>query len=180
MMSFKNLIKNDKTEEEYKKYIQEHISNVLKIYESVKTEINKNLNNEKSLQLNINIYSHDKSKYSEYEFYGYKQYFYPNDKEVKNQDMFDLAWNHHQKTNKHHWEYWVLIKSDGNVILPMDYIYIIEMLCDWSAMSLKFGNLPSKFYNKNKNKMLLHGETEYYIEGLLNLFDNAVENLKGN
>ena len=166
MMSFKNLIKNDKTEEEYKTYIQEHISNVLKIYESIKTEINKNLNNEKSLQLNINIYSHDKSKYSEYEFYGYKQYFYPNDKEVKNQDIFDLAWNHHQKTNKHHWEYWVLISGKEMKPLPMDYIYIIEMLCDWSAMSLKFNDKPSEFYNKNKNKILLHCETEYYVENL--------------
>ena len=176
MMSFKNLIKNDKPEEEYKKYIIEHVNNVIKIYKQIKNNIN--LSDYDKSKLLSNIWSHDKSKYSEYEFYGYKQYFYPNDKEVKNQDIFDLAWNHHQKTNKHHWEYWVLISGKEMKPLPIDYIYIIEMLCDWSAMSLKFNDKPSEFYNKNKNKILLHCETEYYVENLLNLFDNTVKDLK--
>ena len=92
--------------------------------------------------------------------------------------MFDLAWNHHQKTNKHHWEYWVLISGKEMKPLPMDYIYIIEMLCNWSAMSLKFNDLPSEFFNKNKNRILLHKETKFIVESLLNMFDNAVKDLK--
>ena len=44
MMSFKNLIKNDKTEEEYKTYIQEHISNLLKICLKT-TKLKKNIKN---------------------------------------------------------------------------------------------------------------------------------------
>lgn len=53
---------------------------------------------------------HDISKYSEEEYRAYDDYFYPNEYSygfVK--DRFQYAWLHHQNTNKHHWQYWVLI-----------------------------------------------------------------------
>lgn len=72
---------------------------------------------------------HDWSKFLPSEWFPYVEYFYGGKKEIvpnvkvftedgklipktKTPDdvqlAFDLAWNHHQKRNSHHWQYWLL------------------------------------------------------------------------
>lgn len=166
----------------YQDYIKEHIDNVHKIW--------KYIGNDKQLKLNAYywtvidelIQQHDESKYSSLEFNGYKAHFYPEDYEKEHKEYnkikFDVAWNAHQKTNPHHWQYWILIEGDNDFkILPMHYEYVIEMLCDWSAMSLKFKDIPSDFYAKNKGRMILHKETRKIIEHDILIFDQIVRNI---
>lgn len=70
------------------------------------------------------------SKFFPSEAKRYMKYYSLNDDTVKVQ--FDLARNYHQKRNKHHWQYWVLIMDSGEVkALDMPEKYIKEMLCDW-------------------------------------------------
>jgi hypothetical protein len=58
------------------------------------------------------------------------RYYSLNDDSVKRK--FDSAWNIHQKRNKHHWQYWVLIMDNGSIeALDIPEKYIKEMLCDW-------------------------------------------------
>jgi len=56
----------------------------------------------------------------------------------------------------------------------MPTLFIIEMLCDWSAMSLKFNDLPSKYYEKNKHKIIINEKVKEIVEQLLPLFDRIV------
>ncbi len=52
---------------------------------------------------------------------------------------FALAWNHHHKSNPHHWEYWIPVTAHnkstlpGNEPLPMPEWAVREMLADWLA-----------------------------------------------
>ena len=55
----------------------------------------------------------------------------------------------------------------------MEFPSIIEMLCDWTAMSVKFKNMPSIWFNDNKEKMVLHPGTIQTITHWLPLFDNV-------
>ena len=62
---------------------------------------------------------HDWSKFTPAEWSGYVRYFFggwrswadgPVKEHAKSlvQPDFDRAWLHHQKANKHHWQYWIL------------------------------------------------------------------------
>jgi hypothetical protein len=92
---------------------------------------------------------HDWSKFLPNEFFPYARYFYgnyPNRADIHG-DMrnilsdrytaegvkaaFDVAWLHHQKRNRHHWQYWLLqydngeawaMQEDGNQTLVENYI----------------------------------------------------------
>jgi hypothetical protein len=161
----------------YKKYIKEHIVNVQLIWEQVQKYLTNDILKDDCTIVNNLIEHHDESKYGIEEFYGYRQWFYPIEGE-KNKTLFDIAWNHHMKTNPHHWEYWVMWGINQSVALPIPFPYIIEMLCDWSAMFLKFGDIPSKFYCKNKNKMFIESESSEIIEKLLPIFDDLLQDIR--
>lgn len=55
------------------------------------------------------LITHDWSKFLPSEWFAYVAHFYgnkPTDAEIKAD--FDRAWNHHQKRQPHHWQYWLL------------------------------------------------------------------------
>lgn len=81
-------------------------------------------------------------------------------------EAFDVAWNHHQKSNKHHWQFWVLIGGqDSTRCLPMPDRYRREMLADWRGAGRAYGNPDTKgWYLKNKDKIQLHDDTREWIE----------------
>ena len=66
---------------------------------------------------------HDWTKFSRYEFPQYARFFYgskdnPRDesgeyREPPTKTAFDFSWLHHQKANKHHWQYWLLQYDNG-------------------------------------------------------------------
>lgn len=53
---------------------------------------------------------HDWTKFLPVEWTPYARTFYAPDgsKQYKPDPLFDHAWNHHQKANSHHWQYWLL------------------------------------------------------------------------
>lgn len=137
----------------YLKYILEHKKNVF--IECIKEG------------LYLHAITHDLSKFSPKEFKAYAEKFYGGDyayKYFEVENNFDLAWLHHQRENKHHWDYWV--NSDGKA-LPMPKKYIRQMVCDWKGMSRKFGDTALVFYTKNKERMKLHTETRKILEEML-------------
>lgn len=107
--------------------------------------------------------THDLSKFSPLEFYAYSWHFYAAEQELagsgnKYKKKFSYAWLHHLHRNKHHWNYWV-VDSVKKEALPMPEKYILEMICDWRAMSRKFGNDPREYIEKHWEQMILHPET---------------------
>lgn len=162
-MTLSQFLLEDK-KQEYKDYIEEHIKNTKKAWDLVQPKLKGEfaLSEKTKNTVETLIKSHDASKYSEEEFEPYRQYFYPENDKEKNREIFDKAWQHHYGTNKHHWEHW-----NGEKI-PL--VYILELLCDWKAMSLKFGDTPLDYYNKNKGKMKIHPETKQTLEKWIKIF----------
>jgi hypothetical protein len=88
---------------------------------------------------------------------------------------FDVAWNHHQKRNPHHWQYWVLREDDGATkCLEMPDHYRREMLADWYGAGMAInGKADSRsWYLKNRDKILLHPETRRKVEYKLGIHTN--------
>ncbi|MFR7747323.1 MAG: DUF5662 family protein [Eggerthellaceae bacterium] len=84
---------------------------------------------------------HDLSKYSWTEFRVGMRY-YQGDKSPNTAERADLgystAWMHHKGRNKHHYEYWIDMKSNRNATFegkPIPTRYVVEMLCDRMAAS---------------------------------------------
>lgn len=156
------------------KYILEHKKNVF--IECIK--LSKELKGKNKLNIIIHAFTHDLSKLSFKEFKPYTMKFFGGkhlsrqflelmsleDKCISQEEVnenFNIAWEHHYKNNKHHWNYWI-----GQ---DMPYKYIIQMICDWKGMSRKFGDTAQEFYLKNYKKMDLSWRTRMDIELILNL-----------
>lgn len=155
---------NDK-EKEYMNYISEHIDNVYVAHMKYGPELCKLLNLVPS-KLAVRIFEHDKSKLSEEEFEPYRQYFFPHDGEEKDKDLFNKAWEHHYTVNSHHPEYWI---EDGKPT-DMDNYAIAEMLLDWEAMSVKFGNTTYEYYMKERNKKPFSENTKNILDSIIYIF----------
>lgn len=80
---------------------------------------------------------------------------------------FDEAWNHHQKRNPHHWQYWVLREDDGATkALDMPMRYRKEMLADWRGAGIAINGRDEtpEWYRRNRDKMILHPDVRAWIE----------------
>lgn len=121
------------------------------------------------------VEAHDATKYLEFEFTRYRARFNPTKKEEElyksDPDIerfmvedYNAAWHHHYTRNPHHPKFWkwVAIKETGiygnplrwilltiprDISLEMDIVSILHMICDWEAMSIKFGGSTVKWYN---------------------------------
>ncbi len=153
---------------EYYNYIIDHKKNVINMFRLFYCKYsNENYDWEKIRQ---NIYMHDLSNFFVEEFEGYRQYFYPLNEQKKNREIMEKSWKHHIDNNPHHWEFW---KLKGKPI-PMPMEYIIEMLCDWGAQKLKFGEIIEDWFNEQKN-ILFHDRTREIILNLIPKFDKILK-----
>jgi hypothetical protein len=118
---------------------------------------------------------HDLSKFRLSEWSPYARCFYATDgaKQYKEDDTFTLAWNDHQKRNKHHWQYW-LITWDRGVTepLPMPYRYVLEMVADWMGAGRAItGRWETKsWYESNREKIQLNPYTRGQVEAILAIY----------
>lgn len=163
----------DRMKLEYERYINEHVANVQKACEKFGPQICEYLNIDYNLLLK-KVKDHDCSKWSKEEFEPYRQYFNPVKGETKDQDSFDRAWNHHQKENDHHWQYWVLINDEDEPkykAIKMCPYALGELVCDWVAMGMKFGTKSKDYYEKNKDRIIMHEDTRKALEDILEFVD---------
>lgn len=154
----------------YDEYLTQHIANVKKGYDWLCLYLPELIKPEFADALAENIYSHDRSKYSDEEYEAYAEYFYGT-KSQAHAEAFDYAWLHHQHVNPHHWQYWILQNDeDGKKILEMPEECVLEMVCDHWAFSWVKDNLYEIFdwYDKNKTKIQLHEKSRQLYETILN------------
>ena len=165
-----------KKEKEYKKYIDEHIDNVHKAWEFMKR-------NKKVMDyiakisgvnisftisaLNSQIKSHDMSKFSLDEWEPYRMHHHPANEQEKidSQAAYEKAWEHHYTNNLHHWNWWAYNKQEDK--MPLNYV--IEMCCDWIAMSMKFGGDAYHWYLDQKDIVLGTKQNEW-LTNILTLY----------
>ena len=132
-------------------------------------------------------FSHDLSKFLPGEWGPYANFFY-GEKPAEVRDStgyykptdtgdsaFDFAWLLHQKKNRHHWQWWLLPEDEGGVkLLPMPYVCVLEMICDWyGAGRAQMGGLHkgwdsvADWWVVNQHKMQIHKATFSTIDQLL-------------
>ncbi|MGJ3241158.1 MAG: DUF5662 family protein [Anaerolineae bacterium] len=112
---------------------------------------------------------HDWDKFLPDEWMPYAETFYKVDgsKQYDMGEAFTTAWNHHQKRNKHHWQYWMITWDKGNTdTLPMPDLYRREMLADWRGAGRAINGKDNaiEWYTGMRNNMKLHPETRQWIE----------------
>ena len=107
----KIIIKKQKIKE-YKNYIHDHKINVIRaFYEFLNCkeleDFILNLDTNALFALWDRVLDHDESKYDKIEFEAYRKEYYPIDAQERrlNKLAFDKAWEHHWKTNDHHWQH---------------------------------------------------------------------------
>ena len=160
-----------KKQKEYINYVQEHVNNVRKAWFEVKLKCRTYLaymcpmSDLKTIEYCIN--THDQSKFSKEEFEPYRKNFYPiNDQEKEeNKEAFDLAWQHHYTVNPHHWNHWAEIGRENE----MPFTFVVEMVCDWQAMSYKFSGTAKEWYEKNKHTIILGKNQKIWVDKLLKI-----------
>lgn len=133
---------------------------------------------------------HDLSKFLPDEFIPYAKYFYNKDGSSRQGEIrddtgyykpwdtgdlkFDFAWLLHQKRNKHHWQWWIIPKDDGRFsAFEMPLKYLLEMICDWkgAGKAQNVNNLKG-WYDKNKEKLILHPQTKKTLEIFMFLIED--------
>lgn len=159
--------------EKYDEYIKEHKNNVYEAFKWIKENIPEVIPPDELGLCEYHCQSyHDVSKYTEKEYDAYDAYFYGGNKSYEVVNNFKYAWLKHIHENEHHWQHWVLINdnpNEGEIILDMPDIYIIEMICDWWSFSWKKGNLREIFawYHEHKDYMKLSDYTRNKVEDIL-------------
>jgi len=167
-----------KEAKEYCKYLRTHITGVFKSWQMIKDTLlqDNDITEDEYGWIQLHVICHDNSKYDKDEFIPYLHAFYPKTKNTKmsneQQKEYDLAWYYHQSINPHHWQYWLLIRDEGNIVpMDMNKKSIIEMLCDWSSFQYIYpGRSANKWYNDNKDIMILSDNTRTLIEYYLAKF----------
>jgi len=159
---------------EYCNYIEEHRRNVALAWDEVQHKCKNEsfvYDDWKFYMLNDMIKRHDLSKYSAEEFTQYREYFYPCKGDVKDENVFETAWEHHFENNSHHWQYW-LNKSDEGLYQLLSYV---EMICDWQAMGYKFGGNALSYYEAHKDKVKITPDYVGLVERILHLLCDKEE-----
>lgn len=113
---------------------------------------------------------HDWDKFLPDEWLPYARCFYAPDgsKQYQEDASFTVAWNLHQKRNKHHWQWWVIMFDRGEFeTIAIPDVYRREMLADWRGAGKAIMGIKADtraWYSTNKDKMKLHPETRSWIE----------------
>lgn len=182
-------------EKEYLDYIEEHIFLVNKCYgmymlpllkaNNISTLISDEELKNAITEVGKYIKTHDASKFSDSEFDGYREKYYPTTRELNGdlsyksnlEERYQECWKHHYETNAHHPEHW--LNHEDNTCNDMILEAIVEMICDWEAMSLKFGTSTLKWYENDAKdeKRCFSPKTKEIVEDLLyNVIHNSVSN----
>lgn len=162
-------------EKEYKKYIDEHIKNVNKAWDIMKRN-KKVMSYISSIGADISfivamldgqIKAHDMSKFSIEEWEPYRMHHHSVDEQEKidSQAEYEKAWEHHYTNNLHHWNWWAYNNQQDKMTLN----YVIEMCCDWIAMSMKFGGDAYHWYLKQTD-IVLGDKQHEWLTNILTLY----------
>ena len=165
----------------YATYLLQHIRRVRRaLTEFLETEEFKN-SPYNTLEIISSLHSradlHDDSKWSIEEFFPYANHYYgehSDDPDYPDPE-YDKAWKHHVSVNDHHDGYW---RQGGRKPSDAPVEAVIEMLCDWTSMSVFKNSDIVEWYNNNRD--VLEGYTEEMIsvvENYLPVFQRITEKL---
>lgn len=173
---------HEKNYEEYHQYLSTHRTNVRRSMEWLEKnlpEIVSPMGKDRVFDIKFH---HDMSKLYDDEYYPYERHWYSEnlegDERRIDQNAYDIAVLKHIHRNPHHWQYWVFPAGNGKdeKIFPMDYNYVVEMICDWWSFSWASGNLMDIFtwWVDYQNKARFADETRSLIGEILEAMYNKL------
>lgn len=130
---------------------------------------------------------HDLSKLSFVEFWSGAKYYQGNrspNSAQREAEGYTSAWLHHKGRNKHHLEYWLDYSRAGEFPMAgmrMPEKYVAEMVCDRIAASKTYRgtayvqSAPWDYYERSRDRLLLHPETRSQLESCLILLRDEGE-----
>lgn len=136
---------------EYLDYVERHYNNVHKAWKLINDKCSGKgfawMDDQYIWNIiDLNIKLHDLSKLSAEEFTQYRRNFFPTQYESKDSVQFKRAWEHHKRTNPHHWQNWTKY-------YPNSIEYLIENIVDWVAMGFEFNDTAKAYYEKNSDEI---------------------------
>lgn len=144
---------------EYLDYLEEHVENVRLAFDNLSRTCDGMwwVGDDMTWhQLRQDVILHDVSKFSKEEFTQYRKSFFPTEGEEKDATAFGSAWEHHKENNNHHHE------------VVTNFLEVVHMVVDWTAMGYKFGGTAQGYYEANKDRIKL---TDEQIEFMYEIFD---------
>jgi hypothetical protein len=124
-----------------------------------------NLNFNKK-EFELNLVTHDLSKFSFIEAYGYTGWSFKTNS--GNKEAFDLAWHHHKHNNMHHPEYWFSVDRSGNPkVIKIPTVYLLEMVADWMGAGKTYGTPMEEWLPKNLHYFKFHNDTCDELKSIL-------------
>lgn len=119
-------------------------------------------------------FTHDLSKYSPQEFFGYAKYYTDGKRspvdEAKERTGRCDAWLRHRGRNKHHHVYWIDNLDEGGEPLIIPLKYAIEMVCDYIGAGKAYNSRKYSFADtyaywlKKKETIKLHPVMMHFFE----------------
>lgn len=100
---------------------------------------------------------------------------------LKNKILYEKAMLHHYKKNKYNWQHWLCNwkkyhngRNDIECCLlskpkTMTSAAIIELICEWTAITYEYGRTAQEYYLCNYNDIILARSTRIEIENKLGL-----------
>lgn len=152
-------------EKEYKQYVDTHVENVKTAWNKMQTikDISSHMEKAEIDMVDMFIIGHDSSKYDMDEWEPYRKFYYPVDEYEKQSAKaeYERAVQHHYLNNVHHPEHWKERRDE------MPTWAVVEMCCDWIAVSMVKGGTAYDFFHNVFDKSKL-GEnqieqTEYIL-----------------
>ena len=131
------------------------------------------------LEALINIHDNskmiDKDEIDGYliQHFPYKDSNIPFDSYGLRRCIYEKALLNHYHSTPHHPEYWVMIKNNSLLPMPMEKIYICEMILDWIANSADGNDNAKEYWRLNRGRKFLHHDTVDIIDKLIDLIDPA-------
>jgi hypothetical protein len=168
------MLETIKRTRDYLDYIEEHYNNVQKAWFILKDkcwDMDFIKDRDKFEALDRDIKNHDISKLSLEEFVPYRDKFFKGSdfEEDLIEERFKFAWENHKEMNDHHWQTWT---KNNYVDSYMQEVCCVHMVCDWMAMSMKFGDTAKDYYENNKDKIDLPEWSEILM---YKIFDRIYE-----
>lgn len=164
---------------EYDAYLRTHISNVMRSWDDILKPVVLDYPNA-PMDVDLDyidsiMRDHDASKYSDEEYMGYCNHFYPSEGFEDDDELFQLSWLHHMHNNAHHPEYWIVFDDGQSSPLDMPFEYICEMLCDWSSFQYDDpDSTATQWWEDNRDDMILSEQTVRVVEDLLGMCDGKL------
>ncbi len=114
---------------------------------------------------------HDWSKFRPSEWLPYADHFFGKHAQEYRSRLedprFQFAWHLHKKRNKHHWQWWLSVNREKNIIVQeMLPKYCDEMIADWRGTSRARGkgDNTKEWYMKVKDRLILGPQTQKYVK----------------